>query len=197
MKEAEGCKQGPGGPDEPLWRCSACHEDVPATGSIACKAPEGAARHFLCHPCLEQMVRAELGDMGKLVVGSHCSIRCPSWNDGCAAEPWTPAEVQSKLTPEGRVFYVERLVEQRTLLPPEDFFCPISQDVMTDPVMVVETGHSYERAELQRWFAGGNRRDPITNTHLRSLAIKPNHALRKSIETWRERYGGGETAARV
>jgi hypothetical protein len=101
----------PRAPNELLLTCSTCYDDVPATGGIACKAPAGATRHFLCHPCLEHMVRAELGGRGDLVVRSHCSIRCPSWNDGCAAEPWGPADLAGKLSAEANLFYLERVHE--------------------------------------------------------------------------------------
>lgn len=88
----------------------------------------------------------------------------------------------------------QRRALQRTLSPPEDFCCFITQDVMTDPVMLVETGRSYECAEIERWFAVGNSRDPTTNAPLQPQAFVPNHALRKSIERWREKYGGGGAA---
>lgn len=78
---------------------------------------------------------------------------------------------------------------RRSLSPLEDFCCPISCSLMRDPVMLVETGHSYERVELTRWLAG-NDRDPITNVRLESKAMMSNHALRKSIAGWQAKYGG-------
>ena len=30
------------------------------------------------------------------------------------------------------------------------FYCPITQDIMTDPVLTVD-GHSYERAAIEEW----------------------------------------------
>ncbi len=48
---------------------------------------------------------------------------------------------------------------------------PISHDVMWDPVLLVETGHSYDRSSIEQWFKRGNRTCPKTNRHLRSLMV--------------------------
>lgn len=36
--------------------------------------------------------------------------------------------------------------------PPSDFLCPISKQLMVQPVALVETGHSFEQAHIQRWL---------------------------------------------
>ena len=66
---------------------------------------------------------------------------------------------------------------------PPSFLCPISKEIMRDPVIVVSDGHTYERAEIERWFKQSNK-SPITNVALYNTTITPNHALRKSIEEW-------------
>ena len=35
--------------------------------------------------------------------------------------------------------------------PPEEFLCPISHEMMEDPVMVMATGMTYERAIIEMW----------------------------------------------
>ena len=40
-------------------------------------------------------------------------------------------------------------------LPPA-FLCPISMELMRDPV-VLDTGHFYERAHIKRWLKQGHR----------------------------------------
>ncbi len=82
-------------------------------------------------------------------------------------------------------------VEEETGEPPEEYLCPISYELMTDPVLLAESGHSYDRESLMEWFARGHNRDPKTNLPLRSVAVIPNHTLRQSIEAWRTRHGGG------
>ena len=55
---------------------------------------------------------------------------------------------------------------------------------MTDPVSTVD-GHSYERAAIDRWLSQGKRTSPLTGATLPSLALIPNHALRKLIQEHR------------
>ena len=66
------------------------------------------------------------------------------------------------------------------------FKCPITQEVMIDPVFT-DDGQTYERAAIQTWFIGGRRTSPATGLPLRNLDLKPNHALRSSIEEFRKR----------
>lgn len=64
--------------------------------------------------------------------------------------------------------------------PPADFLCPITAEVMRDPVLLVESGNTYERAAIERWLAEHDS-DPLTNARLRSKALAPNNALRSMI----------------
>lgn len=64
---------------------------------------------------------------------------------------------------------------------PASFYCPISMDLMTDPVMV-DTGHTYDRSCIERWLQQGNRTCPVTGMRLRHLELMPNHALRNAIQ---------------
>merc|ERR1712167_477382 len=45
---------------------------------------------------------------------------------------------------------------------PAEFECPITLDVMQDPVIAAD-GHSYERQALLEWFSSGNSTSPKTN----------------------------------
>ena len=78
----------------------------------------------------------------------------------------------------------------RAILPPpilpagytrQELCCPISCERFVDPVMTVD-GHSYERAYITQWFAGGHRTSPLTGAALPSLALMPNHAMRILVE---------------
>ena len=42
-------------------------------------------------------------------------------------------------------------------------------------------GHTYERAEIERWFAKGNRTIPLTDANLPSTHLTPNIVLRNAI----------------
>lgn len=70
---------------------------------------------------------------------------------------------------------------------PREFLCPISLELMTDPV-VTSTGHTFERASIEAWFATGRTTNPITGLRLASRDLTPNFALRDAIATYnRER----------
>ncbi|WOL04536.1 U-box domain-containing protein 8 [Canna indica] len=67
---------------------------------------------------------------------------------------------------------------------PDDFRCPISLEVMTDPV-ILSSGHTFDRASIQRWLDSGNRTCPVTNLPLpASPSLIPNHALRSLISSF-------------
>ena len=53
-------------------------------------------------------------------------------------------------------------------------------EVMRDPVMTVD-GQTYERTEIEKWFALGNKTSPLTGEELPSTNLLPNIALRKAI----------------
>ncbi|XP_020584120.1 U-box domain-containing protein 11-like [Phalaenopsis equestris] len=68
---------------------------------------------------------------------------------------------------------------------PEDFLCPISLELMRDPV-IVSTGQTYERSSIQRWVNCGNRTCPKTQQKLQNLTLTPNFVLRSLIMQWCE-----------
>ncbi|GLC43802.1 hypothetical protein PLESTM_001521000 [Pleodorina starrii] len=74
--------------------------------------------------------------------------------------------------------------------PPEELLCPITQELMEDPVVAAD-GHSYERAAITRWFAGrqGRATSPMSGAALPHTHLTPNYALRKIIADWRETHG--------
>ena len=63
----------------------------------------------------------------------------------------------------------------------EEITCPISLDLMSDPV-TVSTGQTYDRVSITKWLAAGNRTCPVTGTPLVNTDIVPNSTLRKLIK---------------
>ena len=63
---------------------------------------------------------------------------------------------------------------------PESFYCPISHDIMVDPV-IVATGHTYDRPCIERWLMQ-NRTCPVTGLRLPHLELTPNFALRNAMQ---------------
>ncbi|GAB2279996.1 hypothetical protein Dimus_014633 [Dionaea muscipula] len=66
---------------------------------------------------------------------------------------------------------------------PEDFLCPISLEIMRDPV-IVSTGQTYERSYIQRWIDSGNVTCPKTQQKLENFTLTPNYVLRSLISQW-------------
>jgi len=66
---------------------------------------------------------------------------------------------------------------------PDEFLCPISYEVMEDPV-ILEDGHTYDRKSIEAWLMQ-RRTSPLTNRTVVSIALNPNYALRSAIERWR------------
>ncbi|CAE7266046.1 PUB50, partial [Symbiodinium sp. CCMP2592] len=62
---------------------------------------------------------------------------------------------------------------------PNEFICPISQQVMEDPVQTAD-GYSYERSHIAEWLSR-NSISPMTGKQLENKVVVPNHSLRKLI----------------
>ncbi|KAF4374043.1 hypothetical protein F8388_007949 [Cannabis sativa] len=66
---------------------------------------------------------------------------------------------------------------------PYHFRCPISLELMCDPV-TVSTGQTYDRASIESWVATGNTTCPVTRSPLTDFTLIPNHTLRRLIQEW-------------
>ncbi|XP_065004788.1 U-box domain-containing protein 16-like isoform X2 [Musa acuminata AAA Group] len=73
--------------------------------------------------------------------------------------------------------------EAEDLAVPADFRCPISLDLMRDPV-VVATGQTYDRESIDRWIGSGHATCPKSGQALPYLELLPNRALKNLIARW-------------
>lgn len=72
---------------------------------------------------------------------------------------------------------------------PKDFSCPISLDVMRDPV-IISTGQTYDRSSIARWMEEGHCTCPKTGQMLEhNHRLVPNRALRNLIMQWCTAHG--------
>merc|ERR1711964_286370 len=60
------------------------------------------------------------------------------------------------------------------------FECPITKDIMLDPVITAD-GHSYEAKAITQWLQNSDK-SPATGLHLDNKDTVPNHALRNAIQ---------------
>lgn len=65
---------------------------------------------------------------------------------------------------------------------PCEFTCPITQEIMKDPVVLAD-GHSYERNSIQRWLIKSDK-SPMTNVWLKDKTMRPNIALKNLIQDY-------------
>jgi hypothetical protein len=73
---------------------------------------------------------------------------------------------------------------KQTFVPP-DFYCPITGELMVDPVSDPE-GHTYEKSQILTWLST-SKTSPITRSPLNKEDLTDNIAMKRSIESIREK----------
>ncbi|CAL1374222.1 unnamed protein product [Linum trigynum] len=82
----------------------------------------------------------------------------------------------------------KEFLKHRSPVIPDDFRCPISLELMKDPV-IVSTGQTYERSCIQKWLDAGHKTCPKTQQTLLHTALTPNYVLKSLISLWCESNG--------
>lgn len=62
-----------------------------------------------------------------------------------------------------------------------EFYCPITHELMTDPVVAAD-GYTYERRAINAWIQSGKHSSPMTNAPLHHLDLVPNRSLKMLIQ---------------
>lgn len=65
----------------------------------------------------------------------------------------------------------------------DDFRCPITLEIMSDPVTIA-SGHTYDRSSILKWFRAGNSNCPKTGERLMNIDLVPNLALKLLIKQY-------------
>ncbi|XVF81258.1 hypothetical protein PTKIN_Ptkin15bG0141500 [Pterospermum kingtungense] len=71
---------------------------------------------------------------------------------------------------------------------PEEFKCPLSKELMRDPV-ILASGQTYDRPFVQKWLNMGNRTCPRTQQVLSHTILTPNYLIRELILQWCKSQG--------
>ncbi|KAI3863221.1 hypothetical protein MKX03_002326 [Papaver bracteatum] len=73
-------------------------------------------------------------------------------------------------------------------IPPEELRCPISLQIMYDPV-IISSGQTYERVCIEKWFNDGHNTCPKTQQQLPHFCLTPNYCAKGLISSWCEHNG--------
>ncbi|KNA17583.1 hypothetical protein SOVF_078190 [Spinacia oleracea] len=73
-------------------------------------------------------------------------------------------------------------------IPPEELRCPISLQLMYDPV-IIASGQTYERICIEKWFNDGHNTCPKTQQQLSHRCVTPNYCVKGLIASWCEQNG--------
>ncbi|KAL8055206.1 hypothetical protein ABFX02_04G042500 [Erythranthe guttata] len=79
--------------------------------------------------------------------------------------------------------FVEKNKSVNNVQIPSYFRCPLSLELMWDPV-IVASGQTYERAHIQKWLDQGLVRCPKTNYELAHKNLIPNYTVKALIVNW-------------
>nr|XP_043636884.1 U-box domain-containing protein 45-like [Erigeron canadensis] len=73
-------------------------------------------------------------------------------------------------------------------MPPEELRCPISLQLMYDPV-IIASGQTYERICIEKWFSDGHNTCPKSQQQLSHLGLTPNYCVKGLVASWCEHNG--------
>lgn len=69
---------------------------------------------------------------------------------------------------------------------PESFICPITNELMVDPVMAADR-KTYERKAIEKWLFEYNKRiSPLTGERLDHTMLQPNDTLKQAIDEFQK-----------
>ena len=71
---------------------------------------------------------------------------------------------------------------------PEELICPITRNMFRDPVIAVESGHTYERNAILSHFRCNGAKDPLTGLALSSTKVMTIWAVRQIVQAWLDKH---------
>ncbi|KAJ4756434.1 U-box domain-containing family protein [Rhynchospora pubera] len=114
---------------------------------------------------------------------SSCST--PRSNDGDRMK--SGSEIES-LAVNSQALNASEEHSGRIPAPPEELKCPISVQLMYDPV-VISSGQTFERVCIEKWFQAGYTTCPKTREHLKHRNLTPNSCVKNLIANWCKQNG--------
>jgi hypothetical protein len=86
--------------------------------------------------------------------------------------------------PESKYNKFMRSMDSRFKITPVEYICPISYEIMTDPVVAAD-GFTYDRISIEQWFRQGQNTSPTTGAVMSSNILIPNIILKKLINEFK------------
>ena len=87
------------------------------------------------------------------------------------------------------------MMARRTGEVPDALCCPISMEIMRDPVIAAD-GHTYERVEIESWFAN-NRTSPTVWKSTSASGASPRHRAYVASMAWSRRDDSARTRREI
>ncbi|KAL6542761.1 hypothetical protein OROHE_010281 [Orobanche hederae] len=112
---------------------------------------------------------------GLVALMRYCRFLLFRFEDEVDLEKWTHKKTNRGL--------ITQEITDTFLTIPKDFCCPVSLDLMKDPV-IISTGQTYERSSISRWMQEGHCTCPKTGQMLLHTKLTPNRVLRNLITQW-------------
>lgn len=86
-------------------------------------------------------------------------------------------------------------ITTRTPLPsfqemPSEFECPISQDIMKEPVIACKAGHVFNKEHIEEWCKNKTS-CPVCRGPVSIESVKPNLYLKTEIDSWKKIHPEG------
>lgn len=138
-----------------------------------------------------------------LLRASYCSICCSKghYTADCpntAALEYRKPQFMEQLIPFCKL--QEYGITSKTPLPsfkepPSEFECPISQDIMEEPVVACKAGHVFNKADLELWCKNKTT-CPVCRGPVSMESAKPNHYLKNEIQSWKTMHPEGGVKSR-
>lgn len=67
---------------------------------------------------------------------------------------------------------------------PDEFYCPITYDLMKNPVRCSD-GFTYEESAIKEWLTTRRNTSPMTNLEIKVISLTPDPELKKKIEEFK------------
>ncbi|KAG4987932.1 hypothetical protein JHK85_030915 [Glycine max] len=124
---------------------------------------------------------------GKLMVGEHVEEVYSRSEEQAATENSNHDSLRSHHVDSDTILkygqYKTHTNELSGVAPLEEYKCPISSRLMYDPV-IIDSGVTYERMWIKKWFDEGNDICPKTRKKLVHMGLTPNMAMKDLISKW-------------